>query len=222
MSRSNSGRMPFSAGWTTLCTDLIAPYSCALNTTALASGSSYEIRVVGSDTVGNTSTTTPVTVTVDNVAPTAVDIQAQNGGTANTMDAGDAITFAYSEQILPSSLLSGWDGSATGVTLRVTNAGANDTLEVYDGANVTKVNLTAASLMLSRDVVSTNATFAATMQSSGNSVVLTLGALTSGTVKTGVKKGWMAWAPSTAATDLAGNIVSATAVTESGGNDRDF
>ena len=94
--------------------------------------------------------------------------------------------------------------------------------DVYDGANTTKVNLTAASLVLSRDVVSTNATFAATMQRSGNSVVLTLGALTSGTVKTGVKKGWMTWAPSTAATDLAGNVVSAASVTESGGNDRDF
>jgi hypothetical protein len=212
----------FGAAWTTLCTDLIAPYSCSLNTATLTSGSSYEIRLLGTDTVGNTSTTTPVTVTVDNVAPTAVDIQALNGGTANTMDAGDTLTFTYSEQILPSSLLSGWDGSATAVTVRITNAGANDTLEVYDGANTTKVNLTAASLLLSRDVVSTNATFAATLQRSGNGIVLTLGALTSGTLKNGVKKGWMTWAPSTAATDLAGNGVSAASVTESGGNDRDF
>ena len=118
--------------------------------------------------------------------------------------------------------MSGWDGSATGVTVRVTNAGANDTLEVYNGANTTKVNLIAAALELSRDVVSANATFAATMRRSGNSIVVTVGALTSGTVKTGVKKGWMTWAPSTAATDLAGNAVSAASVTESGGNDRDF
>ena len=45
--------------WTTLCTDLIAPYSCALNTATLTSGSSYEIQLMGTDTVGNTSTTTP-------------------------------------------------------------------------------------------------------------------------------------------------------------------
>jgi hypothetical protein len=215
-------RLGGAAPWTTLCTDLIAPYSCALNTTTLTSGSSYEIRLLGTDTLGKTSTTSPVTVTVDNVAPTAVDIQALNGGTANTMDAGDTLTFSYSEQILASSLLSGWDGSATAVTVRVTNSGGNDTLEVYNGANTTKVGLTAAAMALNRDVVSSNATFSATLQQSGGSVVVTLSALTSGTVKNGVKKGRIVWAPSTAATDLAGNAVSATSVTEGGANDRDF
>ena len=208
--------------WTTLCTDVSAPYSCPLNTTTLTSGSSYEIRLTGTDTLLKTTTTTPITVTVDNVAPTAVDIQAANGGTANTMDAGDTLTFTYSEPMLPASLLSGWDGSATAVTVRVTNAGANDTLEVYNGANTTKVNLTAAAMALSRDVVSASATFSATMQRSGSAVVVTFGALTSGTVKNGVKKGAMTWSPSTAATDLAGNPAAATAVTESGANDRDF
>jgi hypothetical protein len=199
-----------------------SPYSCPLNTTTLTSGASYEIRLIGTDTLLKTTTTTPITITVDNVAPTAVDIQAANGGTANTMDAGDTLTFTYSEAILPSSLLSAWDGTATAVTVRVNDAGANDTLEVYDGANTTKLNLTAAAMDLNRDVAGTNATFSATMQRSGNAVVVTLGALVSGTLKYGVKKGRMTWAPSTAATDLADNAVSAAAVTEGGGNDRDF
>jgi chemotaxis methyl-accepting protein methylase len=215
-------RLDGAGTWTTLCTDSTAPYSCALNTAPLTSGSPYEIRLAGTDTLGNTSTSTPVKVTVDNVAPTAVDIQALNGGTANTMDAGDTLTFTYSEQILTSSLLSGWDGSATAVTVRVTNSGANDTLEVYDGANTTRVGLTAAAMALNRDVVSSNAIFSATLQQNGSSVVVTLGALTSGTVKSGVKKGRIVWAPSTAATDLAGNAASATSVTEGGTNDRDF
>ncbi len=215
-------RIVGAATWTTLCTDLTSPNSCPLNTTTLTSGASYEIRLIGTDTLLKTTTTTPITVTVDNVAPTAVDIQAVNGGTANTMDAGDALTFTYSEAILPTSLLSGWTGSATAVTVRVNNAGANDTLEVYDGANTTKVNLTAAAMALSRDVVSSNATFSATMQRTGNAIIVTLGALTSGTTKSGVKKGTMTWAPSTAATDLAGNAASGTAVTEGGANDRDF
>jgi hypothetical protein len=60
------------------------------------------------------------------------------------------------------------------------------------------------------------------MQQSGNAIVVTLGALTSGTVKAGVKKGTMTWSPSTAATDLAGNAASAASVNESGGIDRDF
>jgi hypothetical protein len=138
------------------------------------------------------------------------------------MDAGDTLTFTYSEAILPASLLSGWDGSATAVTVRVTNAGGNDTLEVYNAANTTKVNLTSSPMALSRDVVSASATFSATMQRTGNAVVVTLGALTSGTLKSGVKKGTMSWSPSTVATDLAGNPVAAGSVTESGANDRDF
>ena len=77
-------------------------------------------------------------------------------------------------------------------------------------------------MALSRDVVSASATFSATMQRTGNAVVVTLGALTSGTLKSGVKKGTMTWSPSTAATDLAGNPVAAGSVTESGANDRDF
>jgi hypothetical protein len=215
-------RLVGAATWTTLCTDVVAPYSCALNTTTLTSGSSYEIRLAGTDTLLQTTTTTPITITVDNVAPTAVDIQALNGGTANTMDAGDTLTFTYSEPILPSSLLSGWDGTATAVTVRVTNAGANDTLEIYNAPNTTKVNLTAAPMALSRDVVSTNSTFSATMRRSGNAIVVTLGALTSGAVKNGVKKGAMTWTPSAAATDLAGNAASVAAVTETGAVDRDF
>jgi hypothetical protein len=108
------------------------------------------------------------------------------------------------------------------VTVRVTNANANDTLEVYNGANTARTNLTASPMALNRDVVSATATLSATMQRTGNAVVVTLGALTSGTVKNGVKKGTMVWSPSTAATDLAGNPVAAGSVTESGANDRDF
>jgi hypothetical protein len=215
-------RLVGAPAWTTLCVAATAPYSCPLNTTTLTSGSSYEIRATGVDTLGKSTTTTPIVVTVDNVAPTAVDIQALNGGTANTMDAGDTLTFTYSEAILPASLLSGWDGSAAAVTVRVTNAGGNDTLEVYNAANTTKVNLTSSPMALSRDVVSASATFSATMQRTGNAVVVTLGALTSGTLKSGVKKGTMTWSPSTVATDLAGNPVAAGSVTESGANDRDF
>ena len=90
-------RLAGASNWTTLCVAATAPYSCPLNTTTLTSGSSYEIRATGIDTLGKTTTTTPIAVTVDNVAPTAVDIQALNGGTANIMDAGDTLTFTYSE-----------------------------------------------------------------------------------------------------------------------------
>jgi hypothetical protein len=138
------------------------------------------------------------------------------------MDAGDTLTFTYSETILASSLLGGWSGSSIPVTVRVTNSNANDTLDVYDAAGTARVNLFSTTMALSRDVVSSNAVFAATMQQNGGNIVITFGALTSGTVKNGVRKGRMTWSPSTTATDLAGNAVTAGSVTESGANDHDF
>ena len=215
-------RVVGAATWTTLCTDTTSPYSCPLNTTTLVSGSSYEIRLVGTDTLAKTTTTAPVTVTVDNVVPTGANVQGTNGGTAGVLDAGDALTVTFSEPMLPVSILAGWDGSATPITVHINNAGSFDTLDVYDAANTTKANVTGASLELDEDYVSTNATFNATMQRVGSDITITFGALTSGSRLTGVRKGRLVWTPSAAATDLAGNACSGAAVTEPGGNDQDF
>ena len=215
-------RVVGAATWTTLCTDTTSPYSCPLNTTTLVSSSSYEIRLIGTDTLAKTTTSAPVTVTVDNVAPTGANVQGTNGGTAGLLDAGDVLTVTFSEPMLPVSILAGWDGTATPVTVRINNAGSFDTLDVYDAANTTKVNLTGASLELDEDYASTNATFDATMQRVGGNVTVTFGALTSGSRLPGVRKGRLVWTPSTAATDLAGSACSGAAVTEPGGNDQDF
>ena len=62
---------------------------------------------------------------IDNTVPTATDIQAVNGtGTAKTIDAGDVVTFSYSEAMAPASILTGWTGTATTVTVRVNNVGS--------------------------------------------------------------------------------------------------
>jgi hypothetical protein len=127
--------------------------------------------------------------------------------------------------MLPASVLAGWDGSAIAVTARITDSTTNDRLEIYDGANTTRTNLTAAgtALNLSADYVATNATYNATMQRVGNTFVITFGALTSGTRKTGARKGRMSWTPSTSATDLAGNAVSGATISEAGGrSDTEF
>jgi hypothetical protein len=209
--------------WTTLCTDASSPYSCALATTTLTSGSQYEIRLIGTDGLAKTTTTTPITVTVDNVAPSATDLSGANGGTLGLLDAGDVLTLGFSEPILPASILAGWNGSATAVTIRINNNGASDTLDVYDSGNTTKTNLTgAASLVLDEDWVSTNATYAGTMTRVGNTITVTFGALTSGTRNTGSKKSRLSWTPSASATDLAGNAMPTTVFNEPGANDQDF
>jgi hypothetical protein len=107
------------------------------------------------------------------------------------------------------------------VTVRVTN-GTTDALAVYDAANTTKLNL--GDLALKADRTSfAGAVFTATMLMSGNNVVITLGALSTGSTKSGLTTTTaMVWTPSTAATDLAGNAVSSAAATESGALDVDF
>ena len=210
--------------WTTTCVDTTAPYSCAgLNTTGLPNGA-YELRMQATDTLGHVGISPIVTVQVDNTAPTGTGIQGANGGTAGTMDAGDTVTFTWSEPMLATSILAGWNGTSTAVRVRVNNNGGNDSLDVFNAAGTVKLN-TSQTVTLAADWVSDTVWFNATMVSigTGNQVVVTLGTLISGTVQTGViTLANMVWTPSTAATDLAGNPCSATVVTETGGLDRDF
>jgi hypothetical protein len=56
------------------------------------------------------------------------------------------------------------------------------------------------------------------MQRVGNTVTITFGALTSGTRKTGARKGKMSWTPSSSMTDMAGNAISGATINESGGS----
>ncbi len=60
-----------------------------------------------------TATSTSYSVTVNNTAPRASDIQTANvaGGTAGKPELGDTMTFTFSEPIDPDTVLSGWDGS---------------------------------------------------------------------------------------------------------------
>jgi chitinase len=211
--------------WNNICTDTVTPYTCpGLDSTMIADGV-YSGRMTATDSTGKTSISAVISFTVDNTAPTATDVQGANGGTAGKMDAGDTLTFTYSEAMLPSSVLAGWSGASQAVTVRVNNVTNKDTIDVYDAANTTKTNLMSATqaLQLDQDWVSTAVVFNATIQRVGSTVVLTFGTLVSGTVRTTVPKGDMTWTPSTAVTDLAGNASTTSAgLKESGAGDIDF
>jgi hypothetical protein len=218
-------RTSSSGTWTTICTTAASPYTCSWNTTPLTDGN-YDLRATTTDNATR-STTSAIVATrrVDNTAPTAVDVQGTNGGTAGTIDAGDTLTFTFSEAMAPASILAGWTGTSTPVTVRLTNSGNKDLLSVWDQANTTRLGLTSASqdLQLNQGWVSSNPVLNATMVLSGSSIVITIGTLRSGSVGTGVNKtGAMVWTPATTATDLAGNATAATAATESGAADVDF
>ena len=183
----------------------------------------YELRATALDTLGRGSTSASVNARVDNTAPTATGVQAVNGGgTAGRIDAGDVLTFTYSEALAPASLLAGWTGASIAVNVRVTDSGALDTLSIWDAANSTKVALTGTDLRLLADRTSGGARLAGTMVLNGNQVVITLGAVVTGSTRTATGASTMLWAPSTAATDLAGNPVPGTSVLETGSTDTDF
>jgi chitinase len=216
-------RSPAGAGtWTNICTDATSPYQCVFDTTLVADGA-YDLRAVATDNAGNTSTSMVANRTIDNTPPTAADIQTTNGGaTVGRPETNDTVTFAYSEQILPSSILAGWNGTSQAVTVRINNSGASDELEVWNAADLAKLPLTSTFVSLNGNNVLASSVFAATMVQNGASITVTLGTLASGTVRTDAGTSTMAWPPSATATDLAGNACSTTTANETGAGDANF
>ena len=224
--------------WTTVCVRTAAPYSCTWNTTTVADAA-YDLRAVLVDGAGkSTSSATVANRRVDNAPVRGADVQTANGGgTAGRLDAGDSITFTYSKEMSSSSIASGWNGSATAVTLRLRDGGLSgvgtgsgmDVVDVLVGS--TPVNL--GSVNLRGDYIKTGKTtqFAATMTASTVSVNganvtvvrVTLNALSSGgALRTATTTGAMIWTPSTNATDLTGVRSTNAPVTETGALDREF
>lgn len=212
----------------------------ALNPLA-AGAKAYSIT--STDVAGNSRFQSGYSLTVDNTIPVAADVQTANvsGGTAGRAQAGDSITFTYSEQVDPESVSSGWTGPSVSVVVRLIDGGCllnllvtvcnDDTVEVYDATNVAKLPL--GSVNLERgDFYGTllgtldPMTFGAsgtpsTMVQSGSAITVTLGTA-SATADTAQGSAAMTWTPAGTAYDAAGNLSSTTTATESGTADRDF
>jgi hypothetical protein len=201
------------------------------------SDGSYVIRATQSDTAGNTATSTPdVSLRVDATAPAGLDVQTANlAGTVGKPELGDTLTYTFSEAMAPASILSGWNGSATSVTVRLNSNGTNvnDTVEVWNSANIAQVQLGSVDLgVASYTHLVQSVTFTgSTMLMTGSTVTVTLGTA-SGVVDTAPAGGtdasyFMHWTPAATATDLAGNPMPTTVVVETGSlaagtRDREF
>jgi hypothetical protein len=209
--------------WYEFCRDTSAPYTCSGDSAAVADGT-YSIRVVVENNAGVKTYSTPTSITIDNTAPTATDVQAGNGGaTQGRLQNTDWVRFTWSEPIAPGSVLSGWTGSSQAIQVRIADVPCNDQMDFYDASGTNRLNLTAtaADLKLGGNFVTANTIFNATMTQSGNSITITLGSLVSGAVTTaGVTT--MTWVPSAGAKDAAGHPSSTALVTESGTADPDF
>jgi hypothetical protein len=200
----------------------------------LASGS-YTFTVTSTDKAANAETQS-FTVTVDNTAPTASDVQSMNvsGGTVGHLDEGDTLTLTYNGVIDPYSILSGWSGASTKVQVYLVDGGGgnNDSIDVYN-TEPTPVQLPVGTVDLgSRSYLTTGsgkhivygATGAATpstMVQSASSIVITLGT-PGGASSTSTTHAAMVWTPSTSATDIAGNAVSANTATQTGATHVNF
>ncbi|MDQ1603667.1 MAG: hypothetical protein QOE01_1512 [Actinomycetota bacterium] len=205
-----------------------------VDATALAAGT-YTAQASQSDAVGNVGVSAANTFTLDVAAPSGVDVQTVNVTTVGTAELGDKLVYTFSEPMAPASILSGWSGSGTPVTVRLNANGTNadDTIEIWSSANTTQLKLGSVDLgtpTYTHLVQSVTFTGSAIVMS-GSTVTVTLGTA-SGVVDTASAGGndatfFMHWTPAAAATDLAGNPMSTTVVVETGSlaagtRDREF
>ena len=202
--------------------------SASLTANSSLTAGSYSYSITAADTGGRSATQTGFTVTVDNTAPSASDIQTANGGSiAGRPQQSDTVTYTFSEPIEPDTILSGWTGASTNVVVRVNNGFliADDTMTIFNAANTSQLPL--GSVDLGRgDYVGTDRTFGATgatstMVMSGSTITITLGTQ-SGAGTTAGGNGTMSWTPSATATDAAGNACTTSARSETGGADKEF
>jgi large repetitive protein len=201
--------------------------------TTLGQGT-YTARATQSDSGDNTGTTAERTFMIDTTAPTRVSIAAANGtGTPGRLDAGDTITFTYSEPMLPSSILSGWSGSSAATVKVRFFSGTTDAFAVLDSASAANVKPDAGttagggvSLGIGGNYVTNTVNLSATLTQSADdkSFVVTLGSpdISSRIVTTANTARNMTWTPKTGPTDLATNPLASTAAWTETDFDRDF
>ncbi|HEY7478331.1 MAG TPA: hypothetical protein VIB62_08845, partial [Actinomycetota bacterium] len=118
--------------------------SASLTANASLSAGSKTFTITAADANGTSGTTSGFSVTVDNTAPTATNVQTSNasGGTVGRAEAGDTMTLTYGETMEPISIVAGWTGTSMSVTVRLVDGGAgNDQIQIYDSSNVTQLPL---------------------------------------------------------------------------------
>jgi hypothetical protein len=180
---------------------------------------SKNYTITGTDVAGNSSGAQTYSVTVDNTAPTASDVDTTNGGSiVGRPEQNDTIAYTFSEAMDPDSLLTGWDGaSAANVVVRFDNnaactGGSTDRVTIYDSTNATQLNF--GCVKFTGNFVTASRTFgasgtASSMVMSGSVVTITLGTQ-SGAGATSAASQTDTWVPSASAFDLAGNAMSTT------------
>ena len=145
-------------------------------------GARYDLRAVATDNAGNvTNSATVANRVVDNTAPTATDIQTGvTGATAAKPEQGDTLIFTFSEQIQPTTIVAGWNGTGTQTVTVTMDTGNHLTIA---GATLVNGFITlggANYIQATKTVIFSNST----ISQSGSTVTLTLGTPDKPDVKT--------------------------------------
>jgi len=200
--------------------------SASITANGVLAAGAKAFSITSTDNASNSQTQSGYSVTVDNTAPAASDVQAANGGaTVGKPEAGDTITLTFSEVIDPDSVLTGWTGTATNVVVRIVNQGGGDRLTIRNAANsvalpLGTVNLTGTNYVtVDRDFGATGT--ASSMVQSGASITILFGT-PSGATGTQAGTAVMSWTPVATPTDRAGNACSTTVANETGAADVEF
>jgi hypothetical protein len=213
------------SAWSTICEDGLAPYACEWDVPSVADGP-YELRATMLDASGRTTTSAPLTVSVEAGRPRAADVASSNGGTeTGRIEAGDTLDLAYSRPMRPASLLAGWDGAARPVRVLVRDgalAGGGpleDQLELFTDAALS-VPVAVGRVVLGGDYVKggLSGAFDGTMSLSGATLRVVLGSPSSpGAMRRASAPGTLAWTPSASALDTSGAACSTWTANESAG-----
>ena len=202
--------------------------SAALTANSPQGGGTYNYSLTLTDTATNSRTQTGFSVTVDNTPPTGTDIQTTDGsGDLGQPGTGDQVTFSFSEPIEPASVLAGWTGDATTVTVRIRDGGllGEDDLEIRNAANSATLPFGAVDLNSGGYVAGLLGGYAvwsnSTMTMSGSQVTVTLGSHSGLSPGEGGCCPEMQWVVQSGFRDRADNNATTGTVTESG-NDEDF
>jgi hypothetical protein len=203
--------------------------SAALTAPAVLTAGTHSYTITSTDMAANVGTQSFNTV-VDNTAPTAVDVQSTNvsGGTVGKLDKGDTLTLTTDAPIDPYSILPGWTGATTNVQVALVDGGgtSSDYVVVYNtAASATQIPLGQVNLNATGYLTGGTGTFVtygangspvpSTITRSGSTITVSLGTA-SASVSTSSTAARMTWAPSTSATDIAGNANTTAIATQSG------
>lgn len=191
---------------------------------------SHTVSYFATDKAGNAGTAKSQAVKIDTVPPATKAMALANGTSGGakvgTIDPGDTVNIPFTEAMDLTRFCPGWTGSALNGTATITN-GTNSTKDTISFTTSGCAGLTIGTINLGADYVAgTPAVFAGTpngksgnvsnpstlsWDSTSNSLVITLGALSSGAVPASSPQSFPVYTPAAGLADVAGNALPTTA-----------